>query len=131
MPESPPQRDPSPLESTRRLGATALELLSVRAELLDAEWAAEKRRLGVGLFFCALAAGVTVLSLAALGVLVTLLTDSAMQVPVMSALALVYLLIAALAAWKASRALSPDGGAIPLSLGELERDIAALRGEQR
>lgn len=115
--------------SARRLGATALELLRVRLELLDAEWAAEKARLGTALIVGGLAAGLALLALATGGVLAVLSVDEDSRMAALATLAGVYLLMAAGAAWWAWRSLRPTGGALPLSRGELERDAAAMRGE--
>lgn len=124
-----PDRPPPLGASARRLGATALELLRVRLELLEVEWAAEKARLGAAIFLGALAIGTAMVALAALGVLAVLLAGEGARLVVLAAVVAAYAVLAGLALWWARRVLLPHDGALADSLAEIDRDVAALRGE--
>ncbi len=121
---------PSPglLASLRRLGATALETVQVRADLLAVELEQEKRRLLGALLLGALALLLLGVGLVLLVGLLLMLLQEAYRVAALAVLTLGFLGAGLALVLRARRQLESPGGLAAGSRGELARDRQALAG---
>jgi len=114
------------LNSLRRLGATALELVQVRVELLATEIEREKLRLINTLIWIGAAVVLAGTGLALLAMLVAVYFWDSYRLTALCVLTLVYLAGAVAAAVVARRRWQAPGGAFALTVEELRRDQQAL-----
>jgi uncharacterized membrane protein YqjE len=110
----------------RRITASGMELLQVRAELFSTELEAEKLRLFATLVQALLALILLAAGLAMFSLCVLLLVPEAWRWLAALALGLVYLGFAWWSWCRARAHLSPVGGAFGGSLAELKRDRSVL-----
>lgn len=116
------------LDSLRRLGATALETVQVRADLLAVELEQEKRRLLGALLLGALALLLLGVGLVLLVGLLLMLLQETYRVAALSVLTLAFLGAGLALVLRARRQLESPGGLAAGSRGELARDRQALAG---
>ena len=119
---------PGLLDSLRRLGATALETVQVRADLLAVELEQEKRRLLGALLLGALALLLLGVGLVLLVGLLLMLLHEAHRLAALAVLTLAFLGAGLALVLRARRQLESPGGLAAGSRGELARDRQALSG---
>jgi uncharacterized membrane protein YqjE len=122
---------PGLLDSLRRLGATALETVQVRADLLAVELEQEKRRLLGALLLGAMALLLLGVGLVLMVGLLLLLLQEAYRVAALALLTLGFLGAGLALVQRARRQLETPGGMAAGSRGEIARDRQALAGAAR
>lgn len=119
--------DPSLGHALRRLGASILSLLRVRAELLELELTEARERLRATVILGALAAVFLGLGLQVVTLLVIVLFWDSYRLTAITALAAAYLGLAAALAWRI-RALWGGEGPFAATVEELRKDLNAMQG---
>jgi uncharacterized membrane protein YqjE len=119
--------DPSLMHALRRLGASLLSLLRVRAELFGIELDEEKARLRTTAILALLAAVFLALGLQVLTLLAIVLFWDTYRLTAIAALAVLYLGIAAAMGWKI-RGLWRRARPFSATLEELRKDLNVMQG---
>lgn len=119
--------DPSLGHALRRLGASLLSLLRVRAELLGLELTETKERLRATVILGVLAVVFLGLGLQVVTLLVIVLFWESYRLTAITALAVAYLVLAAALAWRI-RSLWRGAGPFAATMEELRKDLNAMQG---
>lgn len=130
MEASDRQPEPGLISSVTTIADNALKLLGVRASLATLELADARDAALRVLLLGAAALAVAMLALIGVSALIVMLAWDALGWRILLILSVAYLAMAAILLWRARAIVASGQIGLPLTLAELQKDRAALLGEQ-